>query len=604
LKFVDAGLILSDATSIATALATTPSTTHGAEITIPSQVAGVASLPYLVRAVKTDKVTKACVSAVNGLTMPTTVDFAYECNDPTTCATGKLLSVSNGTTATTVQSNDNGSTYAYTGISLSFDANGNATTPITLSYEDVGQITLRMHMNVGTNNTGGANLFGNSNSFIVVPHHLLADVCGSGTTGDCTANTAAATSASTVLAVAGTVSTQTGTGFKASVRAMSANDNVTPSFGKAGCQPDLFGTCVGSNKTETVTLTGICTAPIVLPATTCLGGLHGTVSYFRNDATNGVLTTSSDLTWDEVGLMKLTVSNSTFMGIASGAKGTSADAGRFRPDHFDTAATGTLGCASPTPFATCPPGNMVYSAQNFAGATFTALNAAGSTTSNYQAAFAKTVTLSAVAAPGGAALASGALTAPNIVAGTFISGVATATVAAANFPLFTLADLNPLDVYLRALDADNVTSLRTIAASSVEGGVKVVAGRIKIGNAYGSEKLELAMPFTVQLFDGTQWRVSTTDSSTQMNTNKTVVGNISTAGLAVNVKAPATKTITSGNLVGFKLAAPNVAGKATVSVVNSAANNLDYLLTNMITGEATFGIYKGSNEFIYMREAY
>ncbi|MEI7841672.1 MAG: DUF6701 domain-containing protein [Gallionellaceae bacterium] len=567
LSFTDAGLILSSAAG-------------GTEATVPTQTAGVASAQYVLRAVKTDKVTKACEGALVGAQ---TVNFGYECNDPSSCATGNLLSV-NGTA---VQSNPNGGGYSYTGISLTFDANGN-TAPLTFSYEDVGQVTLRMLKAVN-----GKNLLGNSNAFIVKPDHFAVDVCAAATAGDCPLNTAATPIDGTgsVLAIAGTASTQTGAAFKATVRAMSANNNVTPSFSTAG------SVAYGS---ETVLLGNTCVAPIVSPATVCpaAGVLNGSTSLTRNSFLSGIKTVS-DLTWSEVGVLKLSASSSLFMGQASTAIGSSANAGRFKPGYFDTAVTGPMLCA--TGLCSVPITTMAYSGQTFAGATATAKNLAGSVTANYTGAFAKAVTLSAVnGVTGTTAVSGGALSGTAaLVATDFANGVGTLTgVAATNAgaPIFsfTTVPTAPTDVYLHAVDTDAVASGTSPAT---QGGAKVVSGRIKIPNAYGSELLPLTLLATAQYYSSTSWVTSLTDSATTLSgvSSSYAVG----AGTTLVTLTPLSGTLASG-ILSIKLGKPTPTGTGKVTV--TPTSTATYL--PVTPGTATFGVYQQRKEFIYMRESY
>lgn len=573
MTFADAGFILSDAA-------------NGNEVAVPLQTAGVTSASYVLRAVKADKTTQACVAALTG---SQTVGFGYECNDHTSCATGNLLSV-NGTP---VQSNNNNPLlgYSYTNLPLTFDSSGNSTTLISFSYEDVGQVTLRMLKAVN-----GKDVSGNSNAFVVKPDHLAVDVCSAATVGDCSLGTAATASDGTaaVLAIAGTDAVaQTGVAFKTTVRAMSANGNVTPSFKSAG-------TAGGSNATETVTLSATCAAPIISPATTCSGGLTGTVSVLRSSFSGGVMTIG-DLAWSEVGAITMKADNASFLGqVSSSSTGTSAVAGRFRPHHFDTVVAGPMGCASGL---TCPAGGMAYSGQSFTQLTVTAKNAAGATTSNYKGGFAKAGTLSAVASSGGASLAStgnngGILSATALAATDFTSGVATLTTTA---PAFTFAQATnaPLDVFIHSTDGEAASG----GAGSSEGGLKVVSGRIKVGNAYGSDKLGLTVPVTIQYYDGALWKTSATDGVTQVNTKLVASGGnlvtniVNGLGSGVTVASPGLKSVVGGVLQGFRLNAPHASG-----VLNVSFNAPVYLPTS--SGQVTFGVYKGTNEMIYLRESY
>jgi MSHA biogenesis protein MshQ len=533
------------------------------------------------------------------------MNFGYECNDPTSCATGNLLAV-NGTL---VQSNNNVPLlgYSYTGISLTFDSSGNSKSSISFSYEDVGQITLRMQ-----NTTNGANLLGN-NAFVVTPDHFTVDVCNASTAnvnGDCAAGTTAATSVSAVLAVAGTASTQSGAGFKASVRALSANNNVLPSYGAAGAT---------TNNTESVTLAATCTAPYIGTATSCpaAGTLNGAKSILRSAFNNNnYVGTESDLAWSEVGLITLTATttNSTFMGVTSTATGTSLNAGRFRPDHFDTVATGPMTC--PAGVCALPITTMVYSGQPFASAQVTAMNAASTPASpqitvNYQGSFAKPVTLSAVASSGGAAVATGTLTTQTSSSGlanlfgtngSCTGGAGACETGAGVAPYFTLGNVTaplvpaPLDVYLHATDGETVSGV----AGSTEGGVKVVSGRVKISNAYGSELLPLSIVAAVQFYNGNNWVASSTDSSTTLAlaTATTTTYPVMLKGLQTGTTTPSPtglQTVTGG-LLNIKLSKPT-GGSGSVTVNPGVPS---YLL--LTPGYETFGIYKGNNSIIYMRE--
>lgn len=262
-----------------------------------------------------------------------------------------------------------------------------------------------------------------------------------------------------------------------------------------------------------------------------------------------------------------------------------------------------LTAITPVWSAASSPNGFVYSGQPFS-VQVTAKNAGGNTTQNYQGAFAKDVTLSSVTAGGGAAIptaAPGGTLSPNSAAASSFAGGSNAATLAK--PVFTFATTPtaPTDVYVRAMDTDSVTSLR--GASSVEGGVKVVSGRIKIPNVYGSERLPLPMTATVQYYNGTYWVTSTTDSTTAFNSNlstatptagNVVASVVSGLGSGVVVSSPSTSAVVAGVRI-VTLNAPGELGSANISL-NAPA----YLPT--VTGRATFGIYK--SRLIYRRENY
>ena len=61
----------------------------------------------------------------------------------------------------------------------------------------------------------------------------------------------------------------------------------------------------------------------------------------------------------------------------------------------------------------------------------------------------------------------------------------------------------PMGVFVRAIDLEGVSSLRTVPASSVEGNTTARSGRIRLSNAYGSELLStgLPLPTEVEFYD-------------------------------------------------------------------------------------------------------
>jgi len=283
--------------------------------------------------------------------------------------------------------------------------------------------------------------------------------------------------------------------------------------------------------------------------------------------------------------------------------------GRFIPDHFDTVVMAPMNCTGLAFAIACPGNGLVYSGQPFS-VRVTANNSVGATTQNYSGAFAKAVTLSAVDASGGGAIATaapgGTLTTPpallppaTAAASSFSGGSNAATLANPIFT-FTTVPTTPTNVFVRATDTDAVSSLRTTAAASVEGGLKVVSGRIRIPNAYGSERLPLPIIATVQYFNGIFWVASLTDNVTSFNTNlSTAGGNLVTNVIkgpitGVTVTNPGAGTVTAG-VRTFTLVAPLATGSVDLQL------NAPVFLPSAPV-RATFGIYK--SPLIYRRENY
>ncbi len=548
------------------------SATGNATYTIPSLISGVGqdttNLLWL-RAVQASAANAAvCAPAIINQTV--TVDMGYACNDPNACQTGDLGNI-NGTAIAS----------AGTAVSLAFDANGSAAIT-SVRYDDVGQIMLNASKTV-TPFAGATavTLNGSSNAFVVAPHHF-------GFSGVSAAPIKAGNNfAATVTAYNGLATPAVTANFGQE----SVPEGVTLSFSK--CQP------TGTNSS------------------------NGTFSGNAGAFTSGVAT-ATDLTWSEVGNGDLVATNSTYLGStlsATGNTGTggtvcngAGNVGPFIPDHFDTVVTGPMSC--PAGLA-CPPGGLVYSGQAFTANVY-ARNAAGATTQNYDGTvdtspnFAKAVTLRAWDALGSEVTenppsGTGSLTGSSVASTAFNRG--TTLLGTPGAPVYTFGTnpTAPTDVYIRATDTDNVTSLRVPANTSVEGGVKVVSGRIKLTNAYGSELLALPITATAQYFNTAgNWATSITDSVTQFDTRLSTAGGNVQATIVngplalgnISVVAPGMVTLANG-VTMFRLAAPTIAGSADLGIVTAPA----YLLPS-IAGRATFGVYKGPSEIIYMREAY
>lgn len=599
--FNTAGFILSD-------------TTNGAAVTIPTQTAGKASAQYYLRAVKTNSTTQACQTVLNAAN--TNVGIGYACTDPTACAASNLLYV-NGNL---VLRND---TTGTTQVALNFSGTNNAA-PIKLNYGDVGNIQL--HFN--KTGVGGATLVGSSSVFRTDPYAFSVNACTTLTGGKCTtANTSPVDGSGAKFIAAGLP-------FNATISAIACAQQadlscqpgaVTPSYGKANCQPNAFGVCQGSAATETVVLS----RALVAPASGSSGTLKGTgvtTNLFRSAFTDGTATVT-DLTWDEVGVITLTANATGFMGATLTTTGTSGNVGRFVPHHFDTVVEGTMPCATGQ---VCPASvnPMVYSGQTLAKTTVTAKNAIATvvsglttygTTSNYKyvsptVSFAKGITLSAVdASTGNTAVGGGTLGGTLTLPATSFtgtgSGVLTAAADNTGTPKFTLtasATPAPVNFYLHAVESSGTDLVKSEGTGATQGGARSVAGRFKISNAYGSGLLPLPITADVQFYDGTAWQRSTMDSITKIDPRVDPNGNFKPTGMAVTATSTAQLSVSGGKLQGFELKAPGASGTATLSFTSpSGAPDISYLLTNtLVTGEAVFGTYTGKRPYIYQRESY
>jgi MSHA biogenesis protein MshQ len=464
---------------------------------------------------------------------------------------------------------------------LAFDATGTATP--TLQYADVGQMTLNGTY-TGSAGTGDSGLsMTGSGSFIAAP----ASFAFSGITAP---------------------PIKAGNSFNATVTALNSLGAATPNFGK-------------ETSPESVTLTSDLVTPDPVtyptasnptPGNNVIAGTEFGAGGMVNDA-NGVATVNN-LSWGEVGSITLTASltSGSYLGSGSTATGTSATVGAFIPEHFDTAVVATATVPMPCPTGlTCPTlyNGFIYSGQPFS-VQLTARKLAGGTTINYDGTFglSKAVTLTAWDAlgstttqnPGGGAVANGSVAAAN-----FSAGVATTAT-----PTYTFATVptSPTDIYVRADDIDNVSSRRaTLPLTSVEGGVKVANGRLKIANAHGSELLPLPIAVTAQYWkDATSgWVISSTDSLSSFVATNVLFSNYQKNLNASNYPNSGATSVTPASVVfangvaSYKLAKPGAGNNGSVDMTTNAPS---YLPSN--TARATFGVYKGANEFIYLRENY
>jgi MSHA biogenesis protein MshQ len=488
--------------------------------------------------------------------------------------------------------------WSATTLSASFAGGSPSAGPFTFNYADVGMVELWMRNSAATAQVGA------SGQFVVAPHHFAISAVSAGPL-------------------------KAGSDFSATVTAYNglSTPTATPNFGK-----ENLHLAAPANVPEGVTVSFSKCQPT---GTSSSNGTFssGTIPAFANGAT-----TITTLNWSEVGNGDLTATLASGSYLLSGltASGNTSASGTVCDDGSGTAIAGTVGDFVPHHFNTyviapqtvcptgqaCPVAGWAYSGQTFT-VNVSAANAGDALTVNYDGTantspnFAQAATLEAWDAAGSTttqnppAAAAGALSNTAIAATAFNQGSTILGTPATPTYTFATTPTAPTDIYLRAADA-NASSLRSVAATSIEGGVKVVSGRIKIGNNYGSELLPLGMRTTVQFYGGANWLTSSTDNVTSFNSalstagGNVVVSNLVGMGGVVNIGTPGTAAVTAG-VRTVTVSAPGVPGSVDLSL-NAPA----YLLGGSngaavdpsIPGRATFGIYKGDDAFIYQRESY
>ncbi|MBI5107580.1 MAG: hypothetical protein HZA62_02430 [Rhodocyclales bacterium] len=535
------------------------------ETTVPAQIAGTASGTYYLRAVKTSTTSKACEAALTGAN---TVNFAYECANPATCYGSDLMSV-NGGSNTTIARNNSGSSSSTTSVAMTFDANGNA--PFTFSYSDVGEV--KLHMSKSASGSLTKALSGASNAFVVKPSgFVLSDI--KQTASPNLANPAAADAA-------GAAFVKAGESFSVTVTAK-AGSSTAYSFGR-------------ESTPEEVTLTHVLVAPS--------GGTAGTLSNTTiagSSFTNGVATVTN-LAWGEVGIITLALGNGDYLGAGSVTGTTSGNVGRFYPDHFDTEVTHA--CAS---------GNFTYSGQPFP-LKFTAKNLAGATTTNYTGSFAKTVTLADANGAGGAF-------SPTTLAATdFSAGIADLTATPSVSFSFTDKLTGPATLKVRGSDGEASSS------GGSEGTTALRSGRLRLSNAFGSEKRTLTIPVQAQYWSGSSWVLNSSDNCTNLASTafsvsggiaaSTGVSSVGQIGVSPNTGGNGTLVLTAPNTTGSVDVCvdlgPDPAGGVTCSATSAANSWLQSRwppgtgYNNDPPARATFGIYAPeTRRTVHIRESY
>lgn len=391
-------------------------------------------------------------------------------------------------------------------------------------------------------------------------------------------------------------------------------DNTGASGGvvhKAGQPFSISATA--QNSAGATTLNYAATPGVVLSSCAPAGGCPATPGNLSlgTGFVAGVLNSNS-ANYDETGALNLQLQDASFASVD--AADTAADCtatgryicsavravGRFVPDHF-----------SVTPGTAVPANDgFTYFGQDGITTVFTltAQDAANATTSNYAGSGLATwnsLGFSAAGLPAGAVLAASA-TSPSLI---WSNG--SATVSAKHLvsrPLVPSAVSN-ITVTALPVDADGVTMVSSAAVSTAA--TPLYFGRLNVANASGSELLGLVMPVKAQYCNivtaanCSSWLTSSTDSVTTFSTSDVVFSNLqlkpasSTLTLADVTPSPVAVIALSAGTGSFRLRAPGAGKTGSVGV---AVNVPSYLPSN--TARASFGVYKGNDKFIDLRESY
>lgn len=529
-----------------------------------------------ISAVRKDLTTEQCIPGFQSVTKD--IQFWSTYLNP---LSGTLLVRINGTG---IAGSSPGTNY-----SLSFDSAGEAT--FTLQYADVGQVSLNSSY-TGTGDDAGLVMIGVDN-FITRPDHFDLSITG---------NPAAASATDAVFKKAAEP-------FAVEVVARNLNGAITPNFGQ-------------ETPAESVRLVNSLVAP-ALQSNPALQGSFG--AFGTNCAGNSVAGYAcGNFSWDEVGIISLLpqIADNDYLGSGNVVGTSSGNVGRFIPARFSVTAN------NPLLFHGCGSGSFTYLGQNFPlliDPVFT-VSAQGSsgTLSNYGNAFWKFGgTLSGRSyANASAVAATVALTtagSSNLAGESDYDGSGTVTLvgdqltftkpaaplapftALVNLTL-TAADLSDTDGV--CYDPDDNGSCDPYSLPAI-GSTEQRYGRMGLANAYGPETLGLTALLVVEYFNGADFVVNTSDSCTPFDVVNLGLSNYQNNLVAGDTTPAGSGPFAAGN-ASLNLTAPGVGHEGSVDLsYDLDAAGLPWLKTGGAnpSGRATFGIFKGNQRLIYLRES-
>jgi len=562
---------------------------------LPNQVAGTVDANPVLRIVRTDNNTGACVARVQNRSL--NVNLGYECRNPSSCVSGQSFQL-NGIA---VAPNHNGAAINYTPVNVNFDSSGFANIP--LMYTDVGEVLLHGQINLPAEGVEPAlSIAGRSNTFVVKPHTLVVSRVESnegkpnpGTQGS-------------------------GDGFVAAgdvfvVRTEARNNlgNITPNY--------------GNELTSQVPRLEF--HSLVYPAAGYEGQLTGTTSFSAQG--NGVAENAS-VSWNEVGSIRLTprLAGNNYLGAGDLVSLTPSDViGRFYPLHYTLESTTQNACINFT-YMDEPAIKVNYTLQ--------ARNIHGSRVHNYDVSlgYLGTATVDYVAENNDQGTD---LDREIIATGQWLNGQLSvndteAVFARASAPEAPLESLqlgltltDALDSRpLLDLDMNPVTTGDCIAsgnctAKALGSPLALRYGRLFLASAYGPEVLNLPVRFATEFYNGVRWQRNALDTCTSISrdtvrypagaidneANRTVnLGGGTTTGQYSGSSYPDDISFTSGQVDHF-FTAPGTGGRFEVRIDLTDKPWLQFdwdngAIANEVLGQYQFGSYRGHDRIIYWRE--
>ena len=508
----------------------------------------------------------------------------------------------------------NSTSVGSTAVSLALAFDGTGTAPLTVRYDDAGQMSLAATYTGSAASNDVGLVLGGSDLFVSKPYGLCLQ----------TASTCSAANNNCAVFPGGI---RAGDSFPLTIRAVAWEaDNEALTAAQL---------CSGNLTTPNFRLNGIGLSSVVAAPSNGLNGTLSPASY------NHALGTSSlsNHALSEVGVFNLTATPPAggYLDGETVGGGTSALVGRFIPAYLGAVGSASLtpSCGSAFSYQGQP---MGFASNRQPSLTITGYNRAGAVTTNYDRSVASQGDFWKLNAPGVGSYSS--VTGLSALDARLASqGTATLSVSGAgngdgartyswlgeqllyqpgsrpssdDFPFtakvrqsFTAAALTDTD---GACYGSGSGCQAYSYDFSSDPGSEVRLGRLRIGNAHGSELQSLSLPLVLESWKnnaGGSFQTEGLDTCTNLGTPAL---DAYTANLSAGETSPSLSGPTAG--VGtLTLSAPGAGNDGSVQVsFPSAPAWLHYpwdgANRQLARGLASFGIYKGAAPLIFRRELY
>jgi len=491
-------------------------------------------------------------------------------------------------------------------------ANGQAA--VTGKYKDVGRIQINVKDDSQPHPDLPNGIRGATAGFVVRPFEFVLSAIEDGAGNP---NPAAVDSNGAAFVAAGET-------FSVTVSSLDAEGDITPNYGQESIA-------------ETVLLTSALVAPLA-GDNPPIGASTGFGSFISGQATG------TNFSWPEVGIITLipSVGDGDYLGTGDVTSASSGNVGRFYAHHLTT----TLN--TPTLATSCAAGSFTYIGETFGYSnepviTLTARALAGEVTENYVGGFFKTDDASLpdpVYASMPASLDTSGLPAGEPLIAETGAGTGTLTFGSGSGLFYTrAAEQAPFDADIRlsidVLDSDGAAASNPVIFGAAGGilfdsGAEMRYGRGQLQNAYGSELVNLAVPFRTDYFvDASTGFVQNIDDSCTSPVAATFgafTENLVAADICIlDTGAPGSSGAgcAAAGPLALRFRAPPLAGDFNLYLRAPGADN-DGSTTITIdvpdwleydwdtgspgledpTGTAVFGIFRGTDRRIYIREVY